>query len=253
MHCPLPRCVPLVGSEQQEVWPSSSHRGQKGCWHILRGVARGLPGGDKTLPREVPRDPIGSVEPHSPYSYPCELAEKHRGKGKEMQECVVTCPSTLCLGLGLLARDLPLPHEGVSRPGVSFSCIWHRSPSFPQSQSVGSGRQPGAWQGEDFRVASGDLTDGLLAWGWEFPAASGPFPAHLQVPDPTSAFPAFPCSPARSQIWPPPPAAAGLPSSPQLTHPLSLFGGSSFQIVGNWDHASSWMPRWAGWIEVLAS
>lgn len=123
----------------------------------------------------------------------------------------------------------------------------------PSSRLWGGGGSLGFGRGRTSEVALGDLTDGLLAWGWEFPAASGPFPAHLQVPDLTSPFPASPCSPPRSQLWPPPSAASGLPSSPQLTHPLSLFGGSSFQIVGNWDHASSWMPCWAGWIEILAS
>lgn len=102
-------------------------------------------------------------------------------------------------------------------------------------------------------MASGDPTDGLLARGWEFPAASGPFPAHLWVPAPASPFPAFPMLTPKEPALAPHPAAAGFPPSPQLTHPLSLFGGSSFQIVGNWDHASSWMPHWADWIEILAS
>lgn len=144
---------------------------------------------------------------------------------------------------------MPLPHQGVSCPGVSFFHIWHLSPSFPPSpcQWAGGGSLR-LGRGKTSEVALGDLTDGLLAWGWEFPAASGPFPAHLRVPDPISPFPASPCSPPRSQLWPPPPAAAGLSSSPQLTHPLYLFGGSSFQIVGNWDHASSWLDGLRFWL-----
>lgn len=75
-------------------------------------------GGDKTLPREVPREPVaghlpGLVGLHSPYSDPCGLAEKQQDKGKKTHECVVTRPSTLCLGRGLLGRDLPLPYKGV--------------------------------------------------------------------------------------------------------------------------------------------
>lgn len=122
-------------------------------------------------------------------------------------------------------------------------------PIFPPGpRQWAGGGSLGLGRGRTSEVALGDLTDGLLAWGWEFPAASGPFPAHLRVPDPISPFPASPCSPPRSQLWPPPPAAAGLSSSPQLTHPLYLFGGSSFQIVGNWDHASSWLDGLRFWL-----
>lgn len=85
----------------------------------------------------------------------------------------------------------------------------------------------------------------LLGWGWEFPAASGPFPAHLQVPAPTSPFPAC--------LWRSPKEPALTLTPLHADSSLSLLGGSSFQIVGSWDHASSWIPCWTGWTEVLAS
>lgn len=74
----------------------------------------------------------------------------------------------------------------------------------------------------------------LLGLGWEFPAASGPFSAHLSHEE---------ASPAPTS-WQPLLAADSS---------LSMFGGSSFQIVGNWDHASCWSPGWLGCVETMAS
>lgn len=81
-------------------------------------------------------------------------------------------------------------------------------------------------------MALGDLTDGLLAWGWEFPAASGPFPAHLRVPDPTSPFPTSPCSPPKQ------PALA--PTFCCFSPPLLTPADSSPLLVWRFQFSNSW-------------
>lgn len=101
------------------------------------------------------------------------------------------------------------------------------------------------------------MTPQMLSWGrLGIPSCLWP------LPSPTSE-----CLPP--PLCPPPPPQTHPKSQPCLLPPLhrprswppfltpadssiSLFGISSFQIVGNWDHISSWIPCWAGCSEILA-
>lgn len=101
-------------------------------------------------------------------------------------------------------------------------------------------------------MASGNLTDASPGVGLGIPSCFWPLPSlppGLRSHFFLSRLPMLaPKEPALAPIsWSWPPLLTLADSS------LSLFGVSSFQIVGNWDHASSWIPHWAGWIEIMAS
>lgn len=52
--CPLHRCVQWVGSEHQEVWPSSSHGSRKMFLHLNGNGGGGLPGTPSPTPHPHP-------------------------------------------------------------------------------------------------------------------------------------------------------------------------------------------------------
>lgn len=80
----------------------------------------------------------------------------------------------------------------------------------------------------------------LLGWGWEFPAASGPFPAHLQVPAPTS-----PCWPQGASPGPHLLVLASHPH-PSWLIPLLVW---RFQFSNSWELGSClFLAPSLGWL-----
>lgn len=152
---------------------------------------------------------------------------------------------TCRLGLGLLGRDMPLPHQGVSCPGVSFFHIWHLSPSFPPVPVSGLGEA--AWG-----LAGG----GLQRWPW---VTSQMVSWHGAG---NSQLPLAPSQPTSGSLTPslpsPPPHAHPQGASSCCCWPLLLTPADSspllvwrFQFSNSWELGSCLFL--AGWIEILAS
>lgn len=141
-------------------------------------------------------------------------------------------------GGGWRHAPTPLPHQGGSCPGVWFFNPWHPS---PQPRLWGGGGSLGLGRGRTSEVALGDPTDASPGVGLGIPSCLWPLPRPPPRLCPQrSLCPASPYSPPKSRPPTPTPADSS----------LSLFGGSNFQIVGNWDHASSWIPFGAGCAEI---
>lgn len=246
-HCPLPRCVQLVGSEQQEVWPSGSRGYRKDVMHPKGDSGGGFPGPHLSLILSQATLEEAGHCPGSPEiicSRPELVAlcgsksDSHGLSEKQDQRERHTVPGdlspVLCLGLGLLGGGLAPSRCFIFLTSGIFPHL------FPSPTLWGGAGSPWLGRGRTLEEALSDPTDASPGMGLGIPSClapsqptSGPCP-HLPFPHLPMVASKEPALAPTSRSWPP--LLTPADSS------CSLFGGSSFQIVGNWDHASSWIP-----------
>lgn len=125
---------------------------------------------------------------------------------------------------------------------------------FPSARLWRWGGSLGLSRGRTSEAASGDPTDASSGVRLGIPSCFWPLPSPPPAPCPHFFLSRFSIlTPKESALLAPSTSWSWSLLLTPADSSVSLFGVSSFQIVGNWDHASSWISHWAGQIEILAS